>query len=211
LIAKFLKEVPTLPQERNSELYSPLRSQPLHKSYFARGDPPMNFDVCLGDWGVSSWTTKHLCEVIQPVALRSPEVLIRAPWDWTADWWNLGPVILEVFRGVQMFTGQDSQDSPYMLKNYLEEIVEFFGPFPTLLLDQGDPEIVCEMFNDDGTIKGSEPSNRPGLVSDIYMGDLPLKTREDFVAFLHELMKINAKERLPTMDLLGQPWIRGRR
>jgi hypothetical protein len=43
------------------------------------------------------------------------------------------------------------------------------------------------------------------------MEDLPLDDREDFVAFLYVLMKIDAKERLPTMDLLGQPWIRGRR
>lgn len=171
----------------------------------------MNFDVCLGDWGVSSWTTKHLCEVIQPVALRSSEVLIGASWDWTTDWWNLGPVILEVFRGVQMFTGQDSHDSPYALKNHLEEIVEFFGPFPRSLLDQGAPDIVHEIFNEDGTIKDSEPSNRPGLVSDVYMGDLSPEDREDFVAFLHALMKIDPTERLPTMDLLMQPWIQGRK
>jgi serine/threonine-protein kinase SRPK3 len=110
-----------------------------------------------------------------------------------------------------MFTGQGSQDGPYMLKTHLEEIVEFFGPFPTSLLDQGAPDIVRETFNEDGTIKYSESSNRPGLVSDVYMGDLPLEYQEDFVAFLHALMKIDLKERLPTMDLLDQPWIRGRR
>jgi serine/threonine-protein kinase SRPK3 len=108
--------------------------------------------------------------VIQPVALRSPEVLIRAPWDWTTDWWNLGPVILEVFRGVRMFTGKDSRHSPYMLKNHLEEIVDFFGPFPTSLLNQGAPDIVREMFNEDGTIKDYEPLNRSGLVSRILHG-----------------------------------------
>ncbi|KAH8653134.1 kinase-like domain-containing protein [Tricladium varicosporioides] len=211
LIAKFLKEVPVVQQERNSESYSPLPSRPLRKFYFVPGDPPIEFDVCLGDWGVSSWTTKHLCELIQPVALRSPEVLIGAPWDWTTDWWNLGPVILEVFRGVQMFTGKDSRDSPYILKTHLEEIVRFFGPFPTSLLDQGTQDIVREIFNEDGTIKDPEPSNCLELESDFYMGDLSLENRKEFVVFLHALMKIDPKERLPTMDLLNQPWIQGRR
>jgi serine/threonine-protein kinase SRPK3 len=58
----------------------------------------------LGDWGVVSWTTKQLTKTIQPVALRSPEVLIEAPWSKAADWWNLGAVILEVFRAVRMFS-----------------------------------------------------------------------------------------------------------
>jgi serine/threonine-protein kinase SRPK3 len=171
----------------------------------------MNFDICLGDWGVSSWTTKHLSELIQPITLRSPEVLIGAPWDWTTDWWNLGAVILEVFRGIQMFTGMENQNSPYVVQNHLKEIVDFFGPFPRSLLDQGASDIVREMFSKDGTIKDSEPLQRPGLLSDVYLDGLPQETREEFVAFLHALMKIDPKERLPTMDLLMQPWIRYRR
>jgi len=171
----------------------------------------MNFDISLGDWGVSSWTTKHLSELIQPIALRSPEVLIGVPWDWKTDWWNLGAVILEVFRGVRMFTRKDHQNSLYMVKNHLEEIVDFSGPFPKSLLDQGASEIFREIFNEDGTIKDSEPLQCPGLLSDVYMEDLPQKTREDFVAFLYALMKIDPKERLPTMDLLKHPWIRVRR
>jgi serine/threonine-protein kinase SRPK3 len=170
----------------------------------------MEFDICLGDWGVSSWTTKHLSELIQPVCSRSPEVLIGAPWDWTTDWWNLGTTLLEVFRGVQMFVGRDSLHSPSMLKTHLEEIVDFFGPFPASLLEEGSPEIVLEIFNKDGTIKDSSPPNNLGLLSDNYMGDLPLEQREDFVDFLHALMKINPSERLPTNDLLCQAWIRGR-
>lgn len=47
-------------------------------------------NLALGGWGVSSWFTKHLTENIQPVALRAPEVLIKAKWDKQVDVWNLG-------------------------------------------------------------------------------------------------------------------------
>ena len=32
-------------------------------------------------------------EVIQPVALRAPEVIVGAKWDTKADIWNLGCVV----------------------------------------------------------------------------------------------------------------------
>ena len=167
----------------------------------------MEWDVCLGDWGVSSFTNKHLTYLIQPVALRSPEVLIRASWDCTTDWWNLGCVILEVFRGVRMFPGKESQYSPYSLKVHLEEIVNFFGPFPKSLLDQGDPTIVSTMFNDDGTIKDAQPGPHRKLSDDDYMEDLSQEIRERFVDFLQTLMKVDPKERHTTQTLIDHPWM----
>ncbi|KAI1840295.1 hypothetical protein JX266_013514 [Neoarthrinium moseri] len=193
LIQSYLNDYPEPTQDRKAELYSPLKSQSLAQYYFSMGDPPVNFNLTLGDFGVSSWAEKHLTEYIQPTTLRAPEVLIGAPWDWTTDWWNLGAVILEVFRAVQMFSGKEDQNSPYKLTNHLEEIVDFFGPFPKSLLDLGDQEIVQECFNEDSTVKGSEPLGRPGLISDVYMEDLPQETRELFVDFLHVLMKIAPK------------------
>lgn len=208
MINSYLEDNPEPEQDRNAERYTTLQSRPLAQYYFSMGDPPINFNLALGDFGVSSWTTNHLTELIQPTTLRAPEVLIGAPWDWTTDWWNLGAVILEVFRAVQMFTGKEDRGSPYNLTAHLEEIVDFFGPFPKELLDMGDPKLVKECFNEDGTVKGSGPLGRPGLVSDVYMEDLPQETRELFVDFLHVLMKVNPKERLPTMDILVHPWLR---
>lgn len=86
LIEEFLEEFPAPPQDRPASRYSPISSQSLKRHYFNVQDAPINMDIALGDWGVSSWTTKHLTSLIQPVTLRSPEVLISAPWDWTTDW-----------------------------------------------------------------------------------------------------------------------------
>lgn len=107
-------------------------STPLRGYYFNDADRTQaaEFDITLGDWGVSSWSTQHLRKNIQPIALRSPEVLIEAPWDANTDWWNLGCVVFEVFRAVRMFSGGVPPDGRYELKRHLAEIVNLFEPFP---------------------------------------------------------------------------------
>ncbi|PNP51065.1 hypothetical protein THARTR1_08293 [Trichoderma harzianum] len=83
----YLKEIPIPQQDREGAEYRPVPSQPLRWFYFDyNAKPSAEFDITLGDWGVSSWTTKHLTEVIQPIALRAPEVIIGAPWDASTDW-----------------------------------------------------------------------------------------------------------------------------
>ncbi len=84
----------------------PFPTQPIKPYYFRDGANLLEFDVALGDWGVASWTDRHLTELIQPVALRSPEVLVGAPWGPKTDLWNLGAVVLEVFRAVRLFSGR---------------------------------------------------------------------------------------------------------
>ncbi|KKZ62124.1 hypothetical protein EMCG_03367 [[Emmonsia] crescens] len=58
---------------------STIRSRPLKWDYFSEGASLREFNIALGDCGVASWMNSHLSELIQPVALRAPEVLIGAP------------------------------------------------------------------------------------------------------------------------------------
>ncbi|ERT00665.1 CMGC/SRPK protein kinase [Sporothrix schenckii ATCC 58251] len=118
--SRYLVNVPTPQQDKTEERYSPVPSQPLRGYYFGEADSRKvaKFDIVLGDWGVASWTTQHLTEHIQPVALRAPEVLIRAPWHMPADWWNLGALLLELYRAVRMFDGRVPPDGHYELKRH---------------------------------------------------------------------------------------------
>lgn len=141
------------------------------------------------------------------MALRSPEVLIEAPWDKSTDWWNLGAVLLEVFRAVRMFSGRVPPDGHYELKRHLVEIVDLFGPFPKALLEKGNQDLVRSLFDDEGRIKDEAPLNRPGLSSEAFVPDLSQERRESFVSFLKTMMKINPEERPSAIDLLRHPWI----
>lgn len=204
---KYLKTAPVPPQDRTEEHYSAIPSCPLHNSYFDQSHNILEFDIALGDWGVSSFADKHLTENIQPVALRAPEVLIKAPWDTKTDFWNLGAVILELYRAVRMFSGQVPPDGHYEVRQHLAEIVDLFGPFPNALLERGNQEIVRDMFDEDGKVKDIPPMDRPSLNSEAFLPGLSQDTREEFVSFMRAMMKIDPAERLSAEDYLRLPWL----
>ena len=205
----YLAEVPTPQQDREEEQYTPIPSRPLRNFYFNDYDSQHvdEFDIALGDWGVSSWETKHLTEKIQPVALRSPEVLIQAPWDTNTDWWNLGAVIHEVYRAIRMFTGAVPPDGHYELKEHLAEIINLFGPFPKELLEKGNQDLVGKLFDSDGALKDPAPLTRVGISSEEFTPGLDEETKEEYISFLKALMIINPEERWGVMDLLRHPWL----
>ncbi|KAI1116421.1 serine/threonine protein kinase [Nemania sp. NC0429] len=205
--SKYLKETPVPHQNRDEEHYTVIPSAPLRNSYFDPRTFNGLFELALADWGVSSWTDNHLTENIQPVALRSPEVLIKAPWSVETDFWNLGAVLLEVFRAVRMFSGMIPPDGQYELKKHLAEIVDLFGPFPPALLKQGDQELVQRIFDDEGRVKDWPPLERPGLNTDIWMPGLDPEVREGFLDVLRGLMKINPADRMSATELLKLPWL----
>ncbi|GAW16296.1 hypothetical protein ANO14919_057190 [Xylariales sp. No.14919] len=203
----YFKEVPIPQQNRGEEHYTAIPSHPFRGCYFNHPDNLLEFEIALGDWGVASWTKKHLTENIQPVALRAPEVLIGAPWDVSTDVWNLGALLLELYRAVRMFDGRVPPDGHYELRQHLAEIVDLFGPFPQALLAKGNQEIVRNMFDEEGKVRDMLPLDRPSLNSEAFVPGLNQDRRESFVAFLRSMMKIDPAERLSPEDLARVPWL----
>ncbi|KAK8059108.1 hypothetical protein PG996_009038 [Apiospora saccharicola] len=198
----------TVPQDRTEDQYAVIPTRPLSEYYFEDSDLIDELDIVLGDWGVSSWTEKHLCEVIQPVALRAPEVLLGAGWGPAADIWNVGAIVLEMYRAVRMFSGRVAPDGHYELREHLVEIEHLLGPFPKALLEKGDPEIVGSMFDEQGRVKHATKFDADhSLMSEWYTTELPQDEKEEFVAFLKSAMKIDPAERPTPEDLLRGPWL----
>lgn len=208
-IASEYLSLPAIHQEKSEEKYTVIPSRPLYRYYFDDGDRFDHFDFVLGDWGVSSWVDKHLTELIQPVALRAPEVLIKAPWGPAADIWNLGAAVLEMFRAVRMFSGVPEPNGSYDIKEHLAEIVHLLGPFPKTFLEKGNPEIVGRVFDDEGKVKDITPFvDRPDLNGEEFTPGLTQEERDGFLAFLRYAMKIDPAERPSPEDLLRGPWLR---
>jgi serine/threonine-protein kinase SRPK3 len=208
--AEYLVEESIPQQDKAEERYSTIPSLPLRYYYYNDEDSARlaEFDIALGDWGVSSWATQHLTENIQPVTLRAPEVLIKAPWDKTTDWWNLGAVLLELYRAVRMFDGRVPPDGHYEVKQHVAEMVAFFGPFPEELLEKGNQDLVRSIFDEEGKVRDFPPVRQPPLASEAFMPGLKQEDIDLFASLLKDMMRINPKERLSAAELLEHPWLR---
>ena len=203
----YLNKVPIPRQDRSEKEYTPIPSAPLYRHYFKPGDNIAEFDIALGDWGVASWDHKHLTENIQPVALRAPEVLIRAPWDYNVDWWNVGAILLELYRAIRMFSGLAPPDGHYEVREHLSEMVDLFGPFPKALLEKGDQQLVKEVFDDEGKVKNVTGGQSPPLDDPVWTPGLREEDRAEFVSFLRFVMQLDPEKRPSGIDMLRHDWL----
>ncbi|KAF2113017.1 kinase-like domain-containing protein [Lophiotrema nucula] len=185
-----------------------LPSMSLKRLWWPSIDDIYEPEIVLGGWGSASFMEQKNIKLIQPIALCSPEVLIRAPWDAKTDLWNLGAVIMEVFRAQSFFSGCVPPDENYELSQHMHKIVDKFGPFPKRLLEKGHQESVEEIFDDEGYVKQPRKmSKMPPLGSEIWIPGLGESVRVRFVSFLKEMMKVDPEKRKSPMDLLKHPWL----
>jgi serine/threonine protein kinase len=203
----YLANCPVPKQDRNESRYTPIRSSTLRFAYFTEEDYFNNFEVALGDWGVARWATPGRNELIQPLVLRAPEILIGAPWDEKVDWWNLGALVLEMHLNKRLFAPFPHPDHKYDRKEHLHQIVQLLGPFPKEFLEKGDPEKTMGIFDEDGNIVDPHPSSLPPLNSEAYMPDMEQGLRDELESLIRAMMKINPQERPSAKELLTQPWL----
>lgn len=198
-------ETSNTPIASDTTEYKIIPTQSLQDVYFPDDHfDVMTVDLALSDWGVASWTSNHLTDLIQPVLLRSPEVMIGAPWSPVTDIWNLGALIPELVYGQSMFSGK-TESGEYSPTRHLEEMTRLLGPFPQALLSKGDLGIVKEVFDESGDIKEPKMTSFVGL--DVRYSNLKDDERVEFTAFTKTLMALNPEKRKSTRELLDEAWL----
>ncbi|KAJ3849425.1 kinase-like domain-containing protein [Lentinula lateritia] len=78
--------------------------------------------------------------LIQPEALRSPEVLLGCPWNTKADIWNLSCIVFELLTGLRLSIGSDHRES-------LQRILEIYNVYDVALLEL--PTAMLQVHPDD--------------------------------------------------------------
>lgn len=117
----------------------------------------MSLDVVLGDWGVARWQqdSESLTGLITPIATRSPEVVLEAPWTSKTDIWSLGATNFEIMGICPIFEGHGDSHGTYNELQHLYEMNLLFGPFPLTLLNIAkDQWRVLGMIDVDGNVWG---------------------------------------------------------
>lgn len=183
--------------------YGIIRSQSLRSHYFPHPFDLNTLRVALGDWGVASWTDKHLTETIQPTLLRSPEVILEAPWDNSADIWNLGVLVPELIYGQVMFSG--GEGSVYSIEGHLAEINALLGPFPQRLLAQARLQGAHEMFDGKGNIRKVKLRDVVSLKE--RFGDLTDGEGLKLEEFVRSLLALDSTARPVASEALNMSWL----
>ncbi|KAJ6581142.1 kinase-like protein [Mycena capillaripes] len=160
----------------------------------------------LTDFGSANKMSRRWAAVIQPVALRSPEVLIGAPWDTKTDVWNFGCLIYEFARGAVLFdpSWQNEQTGMDRTQTHLSQMVGLLGDFPLDFLAQG--EWTKDYFDEHGRLL------RPGAYGITLMDLLSRAGHQPeelspAVDFLSRALIINPEERWSAAHLLEHPWM----
>ncbi|KAI5365898.1 putative serine/threonine-protein kinase, active [Septoria linicola] len=163
-----------------SEEYSIVPSRSLKDHYFEDGFNRMKLDVALADWGVASWTNKHLTDHNQPRLLRAPEVILHAPWDRKS------------------ICGTSSGE--YSTKSHLEEMNALLGSFPSHLLANAKLPGAQEWFDENGNIAKLEL--KTAVFLEMRFSILPEQEAPKLVALTRSLLELDPKRRKSAKEIL---------
>jgi serine/threonine protein kinase len=149
-----------------------------------------------------AWT-----EVISPVRLRSPELLLESEWGPKVHIWALGVVLFELLECEGMFSGEvyDQKEFIYQDWRHLYEIIHLLGPIPQSLLSKANPEI-ASLFRDDGfmdfeiEIPRAEPLEK-------YVSQIHGKEKENFLHMIRNMLLVDPNDRKSARELLDEPWL----
>ncbi|KXJ89417.1 kinase-like domain-containing protein [Microdochium bolleyi] len=162
--------------------------------------------VRLADFGTASWIDRHLNEWIQPQMLRSPEVILGAPWDHKVDIWNLGLIIWELAEGSLMFDGSWTAQAPYSSEAHLAQMQAILGDMPQSLLARSKDR--NSFFGDDGHLR--RPSTFPHMPLESICRN-PAMTGSDkllFLSLIADMIRLEPQARPDARDLLLHPWLK---
>ncbi|KAJ7512691.1 kinase-like protein [Mycena galericulata] len=183
---------------------------------FEEGHPKVELDINhlfattykLTDFGSANKLERRWAAMIQPIALRSPEVLIGAPWDTKADIWNFGCLMCEFALGTQLFdpSWQNEETGMNPTQTHLAQMVGLMGTssFPQSFLAKGKK--TKEYFDESGCLR------RPGAygitLTDLLSrgGHLPdeLPPAADF---LSRALIVDPEARWSAAQLLEHEWM----
>ena len=198
-LSRSLDEI-KLNSESDSTFYS---TNPLSIARYAEL-PQNEINVKIADLGNACWINKHFTRDIQTRQYRSPEVILGADYDTSADIWSLACMVFELITGEFLFHPKDS-DRFSKDADHMAQIIELIGRFPRYMM-KGD--YVHDIFNRKGDIRGILELNiwylEDVLIEKYRMSKLESKRLSDF---LLPMLEIDPVKRISAREALKSPWL----
>lgn len=161
----------------------------------------------VADLGNACWVERHFSDDIQTRQYRSPETIINAGYDTSADIWSLACMIFELVTGDYLFDPKASEEYPRD-EDHLCLFVELLGPMPKPLIARGRRSTTY--FNRGGELRHIKSLRFWGpeevLQQKYHMHPLEAK---NLASFLLPMLRLQPEERATAQQLLQHPWLRG--
>jgi len=190
------------PQPLREEPYSRQMLEEVEKlDLFAH--PEVTFKVA--DLGNACWVTKHFSDDIQTRQYRSPETIINAGYDVSADMWSLACMLFELMTGDYLFDPKGSEEYPRD-EDHLALFTELLGPMPESLRKRGKKS--ATYYNRKGHLRHIKSLREWGL-EDVLCQKYHMERRkaQSFASFLGPMLKMSPEERSTAAESLQHPWL----
>jgi serine/threonine protein kinase len=167
--------------------------------------PTVAFKVA--DLGNACWVHKHFSDDIQTRQYRSPETIINAGYDCSADIWSLACMIFELITGDYLFDPKASEEYPRD-EDHLALFIELLGPMPPELVKRGRRSMTyfnrrCELRH----IK----QMRTWALEAVLMQKYHMHRVEaiGLASFLLPMLRLNPEDRSTAQTMCSHPWLQG--
>jgi len=183
-------------------------------------DPKLLAEVCaldlfshasvaykVADLGNACWVTKHFSDDIQTRQYRSPETIINAGYDTSADIWSLACMIFELITGDYLFDPKASEEYPRD-EDHLALFVELLGPIPPKLVVRGRRSPTY--FNRRYELRHIKSLRFWGL-EDVLQQKYHMHRVEakNLASFLIPMVSLLPEDRATAQRMLEHPWLQG--
>jgi serine/threonine protein kinase len=161
----------------------------------------------VADLGNACWVDKHFSDDIQTRQYRSPETIINAGYDTSADIWSLACMIFELITGDYLFDPKASEEYPRD-EDHIALFSELLGPMPKTLIARGKRSMTY--FNRRGELRHIKSLRFWGLEGVLqqkyHMHPIEAK---GMASFLIPMLRLAPEERASAQSLLEHPWLKG--
>ncbi|KAI3424978.1 hypothetical protein D9Q98_008359 [Chlorella vulgaris] len=191
----------------------------LERAASGRGSPPvavdlkdladrlMQMDCKIVDFGNACWTHKHFTDDIQTRQYRSPEVILGAGYDASADIWSLACMVFELVTGDFLFEPKAGRDYSRD-EDHMAQMIELLDRMPRSVATTG--RYARELFTREGRLRHIQRLNYWPLervLEEKYK--LPRHEAQSFADFLLPMLNFVPSKRATAGQMLRHPWLRG--
>ncbi|KAJ3352806.1 serine/threonine protein kinase, CMGC group [Entophlyctis luteolus] len=162
--------------------------------------------VKIADLGNACWVHHHFTNDIQTRQYRSPEAILGADYDTSADMWSIGCMTFELITGDYLF---DPQPGTRYTKDddHIAQISELLGGFPKSVALSG--KYSNEIFNRRGELRHIHKLRFWGI-SDVLQQKYHFSKREaeEIAGFILPMIEIRPERRATAKEMLENAWIK---